>query len=56
MQALDYDYIATLVNRTKQGNSDAFAELYTATYQQQYRFAYRFVRDKYMAQDIIQDV
>ena len=56
MQALDYDYISTLVNRTKQGNSDAFAELYTATYQQQYRFAYRFVRDKYMAQDIIQDV
>ena len=29
---LDYDYIAKLVRKTQAGDSDAFAELYTATY------------------------
>lgn len=29
---LDYDYIAKLVRKTQEGDSDAFAELYTATY------------------------
>ena len=56
MHDLDYDYIAMLVNRTKQGDSDAFAELYTATYQELYRFAYRYFKDQYRAQDILQDV
>lgn len=28
---LDYDYIAKLVRKTQEGDSDAFAELYTAT-------------------------
>lgn len=56
MAGLDYDYIATLVRRTKQGDSDAFAELYTATYQQQYRFIYRYFNDAYRAQDILQEV
>ena len=32
---LDYDYLAKLVERTQMGDSDAFAELYTATYQKQ---------------------
>lgn len=27
---LDYDYIAKLVRKTQEGDSDAFAELYTA--------------------------
>lgn len=27
---LDYDYLAKLVERTQMGDSDAFAELYTA--------------------------
>lgn len=36
---LDYDYIAKLVRKTQECDSDAFAELYTATYQSQYRFA-----------------
>lgn len=53
---LDYDYIAKLVLRTQEGDSDAFAELYTATYQSQYRFAYQYVKDAYLAQDILQEV
>lgn len=43
---LDYDYIAKLVRKTQEGDSDAFAELYTATYQSQYRFAYQYVKDR----------
>ena len=53
---LDYDYLAKLVRETQKGDSDAFAELYTATYQSQYRFAYQYVKDPYLAQDILQDV
>ena len=34
---LDYDYLAKLVERTQMGDSDAFAELYTATYQKMKR-------------------
>lgn len=56
MYDLDYDYIAMLVNRVKQGDSDAFAELYTATYQNLYQFTYRYIKDQYRAQDILQDV
>ena len=46
---LDYDYLAKLVERTQMGDSDAFAELYTATYQKQYRFAYQYTKDSYLA-------
>lgn len=53
---LDYNYIAKLVRKTQEGDSDAFAELYTATYQSQYRFAYQYVKDPYLAQDILQEV
>lgn len=53
---LDYEYLAQLVRKTQKGDSDAFAELYTATYQRQYRFAYQYVKDPYLAQDILQDV
>ena len=33
MAALDYNYIAELVVKAQHGDSDAFAELYAATYQ-----------------------
>lgn len=42
---LDYDYLAKLVECTQMGDSDAFAELYTATYQKQYRFVYQYTKD-----------
>lgn len=56
MAELDYDYLATLVVRTLEGSSEAFAELYTATYQKQYNYAYRYVKDSHAAHDILQDV
>lgn len=56
MAELDYDYLANLVEKTQEGASEAFAELYAATYQKQYRFAYQYVKDPYLAQDILQEV
>lgn len=56
MEQLDYDYLAKLVKKTKEGDSNAFAELYAATYKNQYRFAYQYVKDPYLAQDILQDL
>lgn len=53
--ALDYNYIAQLVSRAQAGDSDAFAELYAATYQRQYYFAYRYLKDEYQAQDALQE-
>ena len=35
MAELDYDYIAQLVVQAQKGSSDAFAELYAATYRRQ---------------------
>ena len=40
MAKLDYKYITRLVTQAQSGNSDAFAELYAATYQETYAFAY----------------
>lgn len=56
MAELNYDYIAKLVRKTQAGDSDAFAELYAATYKKQYYFTYQYVKDSYLAQDILQDV
>lgn len=55
MADLDYQYLAKIVIRAQTGDSDAFAELYAATYQKQYRFAYKYLRDEYLAQDAIQE-
>lgn len=56
MEELDYGYLSTLVERTQAGNGDAFAELYAATYKKQYYFAYKYLRDEYLAQDALQEV
>lgn len=55
MANLDYQYIAELVKRAQAGDSNAFAELYLATYQRQYRFACIYLRNPDMAQDALQD-
>ena len=55
MSALDYNYIAELVVSAQNGDSDAFAELYAATYQKQYHFAYSYLKDEYLAQDALQE-
>ncbi len=55
MATLDYNYVADLVVNAQTGDSDSFAELYAATYQRQYHFAYTYLKDEYLAQDALQE-
>jgi RNA polymerase sigma-70 factor (ECF subfamily) len=55
MSNLDYQYIASLVDRAKEGDHDSFSELYMATYQRQYRYAYHYLRDEHLADDAVQE-
>ena len=54
-QQLDMTYIADLVRKAQAGDSNAFAELYIATCQKLYRFSCRYLQDKYLAQDALQE-
>lgn len=53
--ALDYQYLKSLVLSVQEGDSNAFAELYAATYRKQYRFAYSYLKDEFLAQDALQE-
>ncbi len=55
MDELDYQYLAILVTKAKQGDSDAFAEIYAITYRKQYHFARHYLRDEFLAQDAVQE-
>ena len=55
MENLDLTYLNDLVIKAQQGSSNAFAELYAATYQRQYAYAYRYLRDEHLAQDALQE-
>ena len=55
MATLDYSYLASLVDRVQDGDSNAFAELYAATYQKEYRFAYKYLKEEFLAQDALQE-
>ncbi len=52
---LDYQYLNSLVERAQNGDSDAFAELYLATYKKVHRFAYQYLRDEQDAEDAVQE-
>ena len=56
MAAVDYSYLADLVIDAQNGDNDAFAELYAATYQKQYNFAFSYLKDSYLAQDALQEI
>ena len=56
MEDLNYLYLASLVRKAQVGDSDAFAEIYAITYRKQYNFACHYLRDEYLAQDVVQDV
>ena len=55
MNNLDQQYIAGLAERAATGDSNAFAELYAATFQQQYRFCYAYLQDKFLARAALQE-
>ena len=55
MKPLNLDNIANLVARFKAGDEEAFIELYNQMYQKIYFLAFSIVKDKYLAQDVIQE-
>ena len=54
MAGLDIQYIADLVLQAQEGDSNAFAELFAATYQKQYAFARSYLREDFPAQMALQ--
>lgn len=55
LEILDYKVLARLVEKAQAGDSNAFAELYVATYNQQYRYSLKYLRDEQLAQDALQE-
>lgn len=56
MKELNIQYLAGLVIRARQSDSDAFAELYALTYNRVYNYARHYLRDDFLAQDALQEV
>lgn len=56
MEELNHQYIAQLVLRSQQNDSDAFAELYAMTYNRVYNYACHYLKEPYLAQDAVQEV
>ena len=57
MTALDYGYLDTVLNDARGGDSNAFAELYAATYVNQYLFAMEYLGgSEFDAEDVLQEV
>lgn len=52
----DQTYIIELVKRAQKNDSNAFAELYMMTYETQYAFSRKYLRDDDYAQDALQEV
>lgn len=55
MSNLDIQYIAGLVPQAQEGDSNAFAELFAATYQKQFTFALSYLKDDLLAQEALQN-
>lgn len=55
MKDFDHVYIASLVVRAQNDDSNAFAELYALTYKDVYNYACHYLKDEYLAQDAVQD-
>lgn len=53
MEKLDVEYLAELVVKAQAGGSNAFAELYTATYQNTYAYAYKLLQNEQKARRAI---
>lgn len=55
MSHLDMQYIADLVLQAQDGSSNAFAELFAATFQKQFAFARDYLKDDFLAQTALQE-
>lgn len=56
MKEPSIQYLAYLVIRARQNDSDAFAEVYALTYNKTYNYARHYLRDDFLAQDAVQEV
>lgn len=56
MKEPNHEYIAGLVIRSQNNDSDAFAEIYSLTYNKVYNYACHYLKDTYLAQDAVQEV
>lgn len=54
--SFDEQYYALLASRIREGDSDAFAELYSATYDMLYRRVYYFLHDPEDIRDALQEI
>lgn len=55
MSQPDYKYIAELIDKAKRGNSNAFAELFSATFQEEYQIVYTYTHDTTLAQELLRN-
>jgi len=55
MSKLDIQYVAELVPQAQEGDGNAFAELFAATYQKQFAFACSYLKNDLLAQEALQD-
>lgn len=55
MERLDYKYLAKLVERAQSGDNNAFAELFTATYQNEFAYSFRILGDVGLAKSALKD-
>ena len=53
---LSYTNLAEYVIRAREGDSNAFAELYSITYSKIYNYSRHYLRDDYLAQDAVQEI
>ena len=56
MNESSHIYIAGLVLRVQQDDTDAFSELYALTYNKIYNYCRHYLRDDFLAQDALQEV
>lgn len=55
MELLDHGYLNDLVLKAQRGSSNAFAELFAATYQRQYAYSCRNLQDARMAKEALRE-
>jgi len=56
MMDLSYNHLAEYVIRAREGDSNAFAELYSLTYTKVYNYSRHYLKNDFLAQDAVQEI
>ena len=56
MKKLSYEELQKLFAKAKQGDNQAFRELYECSFRSQYFIAYNYINDKYLAEEAVQNM